>query len=318
MPDISTLRDDVYDLLNRGNTHEPSPELAVKYAMSIGANLAKATKKKDEPRVPTKLWASDLGKDCMRKHWFTFNHPELAEQLAGPVTYKFLYGNIIEDSTLYLTEEAGHEVDGLQQRVEYRVDCPDSSGQTTITISGRIDAVIDGVLVDVKSTSTYGYKQTEQAGGIQRGGDKFGYLWQLSFYWNNYPSTGAKPPEEAGFLWIDRDRGEFFVDKCTSLLYGNAQIQQRACDIYKAAKSPQVPPRDPKYDAVPQSATSPNMKLCTECSYCDFKLACWKDANKGAGLRKFVYSNGPTWLTEVHKTPNVWEENVYANQQLGS
>jgi hypothetical protein len=52
---------------------------------------------------------------------------------------------------------------------------------------------------------------------------------------------------------------------------------------------------------VPQSATSPNTKLNTNCSYCDFKSLCWPEA------RKFLYSSGPVWLVDVESEPKVPE-----------
>jgi len=52
---------------------------------------------------------------------------------------------------------------------------------------------------------------------------------------------------------------------------------------------------------------SGNMKLGVNCSYCPHKVTCWDDANNGDGLRLFLYSNGPMWLTEVQKEPKVQE-----------
>jgi hypothetical protein len=49
------------------------------------------------------------------------------------------------------------------------------------------------------------------------------------------------------------------------------------------------------------------MKLGINCSYCPFKEDCWKDANGGMGLRKFIYYNGPVWLTHVEREPKVEE-----------
>lgn len=51
-----------------------------------------------------------------------------------------------------------------------------------------------------------------------------------------------------------------------------------------------------------------NRKLGVECSYCPFKVDCWQDVNDGSGLRKFIYSSGPRWLTVVKKEPNVMED----------
>ena len=52
---------------------------------------------------------------------------------------------------------------------------------------------------------------------------------------------------------------------------------------------------------IPQSKTSPNMKLSMQCSYCDFKKKCWTN------LRTFVYKTGPVFLTHVEYEPNVPE-----------
>ena len=43
------------------------------------------------------------------------------------------------------------------------------------------------------------------------------------------------------------------------------------------------------------------------CSYCAYKVDCWKDSNNGTGLRKFIYANGLRYLTQVAKKPDVPE-----------
>jgi hypothetical protein len=49
------------------------------------------------------------------------------------------------------------------------------------------------------------------------------------------------------------------------------------------------------------------MKLAIGCVFCGYKEHCWSDANQGKGLRKFKYSTGIRYLTQVHKTPDVEE-----------
>ncbi len=46
---------------------------------------------------------------------------------------------------------------------------------------------------------------------------------------------------------------------------------------------------------------SGNMQLCMECRYCEYKHTCWP------GLRTFLYSGGPRFLTKVVKEPDVPE-----------
>jgi len=56
-----------------------------------------------------------------------------------------------------------------------------------------------------------------------------------------------------------------------------------------------------KIEPVPQSKTSDNTKLSTQCSYCEFKYLCWKD------VRTFIYSYGPEYLVDVVTEPKVPE-----------
>ena len=52
---------------------------------------------------------------------------------------------------------------------------------------------------------------------------------------------------------------------------------------------------------------SGNRKLAIGCVFCGYRDHCWSDANGGKGLRKFKYSTGIRYLTQVHKTPDVQE-----------
>ena len=47
---------------------------------------------------------------------------------------------------------------------------------------------------------------------------------------------------------------------------------------------------------------SGNMKLGTQCSYCEFKKVCWPD------LKTYIYSSGPRYLTKVVREPKVFSE----------
>ena len=68
-------------------------------------------------------------------------------------------------------------------------------------------------------------------------------------------------------------------------------------------------PPDRGFDPVPQSTKNPNgnEKLSSACSYCDFKKECYP------GLRKFIYSDRPVFLTKVVKKPMVYEDLEYSD-----
>jgi hypothetical protein len=294
---ITDLSTDIYTVLDATLEHDPDSVLAAEYAMRIGGELAKATLKRDKPREKGKLWASDLGKPCMRQHWYKFNMPEAGAKLTGNTKFKFLYGNILEEAVLYMAEEAGHAVTDTQERVEATVE---RSHGVDWEISGRIDGILDGVLIDVKSTSSFGFQRYKH--GIVHTNDSFGYLYQLGFYdaFGEFATTHT----DTGFLWIDKQNGHIAYTQCD--VPSAAEIIQRARDIANAVESEDVLTVDRGYAPEPYGKSG-NECLPMPCSYCDFKQECWKDSNGGAGLRTFAYNHKPVHFTTIAREPKVPE-----------
>ena len=287
---IETLSKDVYDVLDASKDHEPNAPALAGVQDRIGMEFTKATEKRDKPRMLGRLWASDLGKPCMRQHWYNFNEPQYGEKLNGHTKFKFLYGNLLEEAVLWLAEEAGHTVLGQQDSVSLNVD-------EDWVISGRIDGVIDGTLIDVKTTSSYGYKKYTTE-GLDATNDTFGYLYQLGFYhgFNDFEYEVRGVP---GFVWIDKQNGHIAYTEVEVPSPGD--ILDRAKHIITAVSSDEV---DTERAFTPEPfGKSGNMKLPMACSYCSFKERCHRDANNGDGLRTFVYSHGPVFLTEVNRQP---------------
>ncbi len=294
---IIDLKSDIYQILDQTNDHEPSAERAASYAMRIGGELAKATLKRDKPREKGKLWASDLGKPCMRQHWYRFNLPEAGEPLLGHTKFKFLYGNILEEAVLYMAEEAGHEVTDQQGEVETRLERPT---KVDWSIRGRIDGLVDKVLVDVKSTSSFGFERYRY--GITDSNDSFGYLWQLGFY--KEFGTFNETPVEEGFIFIDKQNGH--IEYVSAVTPTKEQLLQRAADIADAVEEPNGE-LVPRFYAPEAYGKSGNEALTTTCSYCSYKRECWKESNNGDGLRTFAYNHKPVSFTKIVREPKVPE-----------
>jgi hypothetical protein len=287
---IETLAQDIYHVLDPTQDHEADPLLSEGAAGRIADELQKATQKRDAPREVGKLWASDLGKPCMRQHWYNFNQPELGEQISGHTKFKFLYGNLLEEAVLHYAAEADHDVRYTQERVEHS-PCDDW------TISGRIDAVIDNTLIDVKTTSSYGYKKYTTE-GLNAANDTFGYLYQLGFY-RHFGDFTDELEDVSGFVWIDKQNGHIAY---TPVELPTAEdIRDRAECIISAVEGGEL---DADRAFLPKPyGKSGNMCLDTGCSYCPFKQQCWRDANHGQGLQGYLYSHGPVWFTDVARLP---------------
>ncbi len=284
---IDSLSKDIYNVLDATQTHYADAGLAAQYAMRIGGELAKASVKRDQPRQKGKLWASDLGKKCLRQHWYNFNEPQHGAGLGGHTKFKFLYGNLLEEAVLYFAEEAAHTVTHPQHVVEHSVE--------GWSLRGRIDGVVDGHLIDVKSTSSFGFKRYKD--GITHANDSFGYIEQLSYYsrFNDIDPV----PKDGGFIWIDKQNGHI---KYTAVdLLDRHALDGKAKNIIDAVDKKEADVL--RYYAPEAYGKSGNLKLPIGCAYCPFKHRCWRDSNGGKGLRTFLYNQGPIDFTTVKREP---------------
>jgi hypothetical protein len=276
MKTIDTLEQDIYKMLQQGG--ETAPELEEYFADSCKNIIKRALAKKESSR---RLRMSNIGKKN-RQLWYEMKGYE-GEKFEGNTLVKFLFGDIVEALILTLAKAAGHEVTDEQALVE--VD----------GIKGSTDCCIDGQLVDVKSCSSYAFNNKFQA-EAKLGDDEFGYYGQAAGY-----SAGMNKPF-LGWLAIDKQNGSIRLSKANAdrIPDAHALIAEK-----KAAVALDTPP-ERCYDDEPYQKSG-NMALATGCSYCSYKHECWKDANEGSGLRTFIYSGKPVFLTKVVREPTAQE-----------
>lgn len=282
--DPATLPEDIYRLLNDETNHEVSEE-NVEWAGEVFKNLLRSRlTKREQKKGEDVLRFSALGKKD-RQIWYDANMPEAAEKLPGKMNFKFLYGDTIEVLLLFLAKEAGHEVSHEQ----YEVDVDG--------VKGHMDAVIDGVPVDCKSASSFSFQKFLSGAFVFD--DPFGYIKQLSGYAHAIGRT-----DRAGFLVADKVHGDICFAEIDEYTIAGNPPRPRIDALRSVVNQPEPPERC--YPSEPEGKSG-NRKLGLNCSYCKFKDECWKDANNGQGLRKFFYSRGPVWLTDVKKEPKVDE-----------
>lgn len=269
---------DIYGLLD--GKAKISPErikvLADRLAQTIGDNLNDGNKQHY-------LRISNFGTECERKLWYYINTPEDAEPLEPHARFKFLIGHILEDLGLFLTEETGRKVTKRQHEVELH------------GVKGHIDALVDGVLFDVKSTSVRQFDKFKLH-QLEKD-DPFAYKAQLNMYMEALkedPDLSVKG--EYAFLAINKELGHMVVDRYRT--QKDKDWEQEVSD--KRAVLARASPPGRAYTDVPDGASG-NRQLPVACRYCPYKQTCWP------GLRTFVYSNGPRYLTTVAREPNVYE-----------
>ena len=281
MKTIDTLIQDIYQTLEQGVDVSRADiakalDVFAQDAKSAVATMLQEGQRKGEGR----LRLSQIGRPD-RQIWYGVRGTE-GEPLDGQTRIKFLMGHLLEALLIVLTQAAGHTVEGQQGEVEVE------------GVLGHQDCRIDGVLVDIKSASSYGFKKFKD--GTLSDDDSFGYISQLSAY---ATKNGDK---EAAFFAIDKNNSELALLKIHDLEMIDAPSRVK---VLKEVVQKDTPP-DKCYSPVADGASG-NYKLPIGCVFCPYKKECWKDANNGGGLRAFKYSNGVRYLTYVARTPDVEE-----------
>lgn len=270
---IDTLVKDIYGYLK--GYPEVSPEAASELALSLSQVI---TDKLSHYRSPA-LSMSCIGHP-QRKLRLELTKPA---KVSGKDRLKFLYGDIIETLVLWLAKQAGHTVEDQQKEV-----CIDG-------VKGHIDAIIDGVLTDLKSCSPYSYKKFDE--GTLPTNDPFGYLPQLSGY-HYYLSKGLTKSLRAGFLAVDKVSGDMcFYEPDPDIYFPDPKaVIERARTASKTDFKSLPPCEEPV-----AAGKSGNMKLTTGCKLCHYRDKCWPDA------KVYQYSTGPEYFTKIVKEPRTKE-----------
>ena len=279
MKSIDTLVEDIYNLFN-DIENDIDDTVIEEFGDNIKTHLKAALlDNRNEGRSNLRL--SAIGRPD-RQIWYDVNLNGKSEAITSPTRIKFLYGYILEELLIALSRLAGHTVTDTQKELDIQ------------GVKGHQDCVIDGVLVDCKSTSPRGYEKFDKGDLVSD--DPFGYIAQISAY------SEANGVDEAAFLAINKQSGEICLAPVHSLEMINAGDRVSYLKSLVENKSPP----NKCYSDVKEGASG-NRRLGTSCLYCNHKKECWKDANDGKGLRVYNYARGYRYLTKVVREPDVEE-----------
>jgi len=281
---IYTLVDDIYDLMeNRNTPKDVDVDAEIERFGEAMKDLMKKEFKPSQGYQGGNLRLSAIGKPD-RELWYSSN--KYSKEKLKPHNYiKFMYGHMIEEMLLLFTRLAGHKVEDEQKVCHVE------------GVKGHMDARVDGRLIDVKSTSSYGFKKFKD--GTLAFDDPFGYIAQIKAY------AHSEGDDKFGWLAIDKQNGTLTYleydqtdEQADVYPFISYDIAQRVRDVKKVVEQPEPPSLC--YDSVPDGKSG-NEKLSTGCSYCGYKKHCYPD------LRVFLYSTGPRFLSKVTNEPKVPE-----------
>ena len=276
---LADLVSDIYSVLTDGR--EVTDAQAAEFGSGLAAIIqARLMEPLGPPREFT-LRMSNIGKGG-RQLWYDKRFGN-EEELKGSTLLKFVYGDLIEYLLLFLVSLSGHRVTALQDEV------------TLKNVKGHVDSDIDGTTVDIKSASTHAFRKF--ATGTLEDDDPFGYIEQIAGYAKARGTDGA-------FLAMDKQNGTLAYLPFSKEKLDAFRVEERIDYITKVVASDEIPERCYPDE---EEGKSGNRALGVNCSYCSHKGRCWADANGGLGLRTFLYSGGPKFLTKVVREPNVKE-----------
>ena len=279
-----TVVQDIYALMESRDA-DPSVDVEAeieKFGESVKSLMRTefGRKKREDNR---KLRLSNIGRTD-RYLWNHFNGTA-GEELQPHTYVKFMYGHLIEEMLLFLTRMAGHSVTDEQKVCNVE------------GVVGHMDCKIDGVVTDVKSASSFGFKKFKD--GTLAYDDPFGYIDQIKAYAHSEGET------EFGWLAMDKANGhltylKYDLTDTEAPVYEalKGDIVDRVKHVKKLVEQPE--PAEWCYQPIPDGKSG-NSKLSTGCSYCQFKDHCYPN------LRVFAYSYGPKYLVDVVKEPKVQE-----------
>src|SRR5688572_9898494 len=281
MASINTLVSDINQLLRDDKRFSKEGLDELHQSLSKGL-IGRLGQKEEGTRSPLRM--SNLGSPCDRKLWYSVNRPDIKEDLQPRARLTFLYGEIIENLVLALAKEAGHRVEGVQDELEIE------------GVLGHRDAVIDGVTVDIKSANSRMYQKfSKPVEELKKDIWFTSYIDQLQLYMEAARDDPLVTVKKAGaFVAFDKEMGHI-----TTLFIKKEDGYRDRVKRKISTVSSSTPPERGFMDE-PDGASG-NRKLCTYCSYCAYKKECW------SGLRTFVSSAGPKFLTKVQREPNLLE-----------
>lgn len=285
---IQTLVPDIYRTIK--NKNDGWFTAALGDALGTRISSVVRTQLGDERPQP-RLRISKLGPQCPRALWYSLYRPELAVPLEPWAEIKFSFGHILEALAITLAKASGHEVTGEQDAVS-------ADG-----ILGHRDCVIDGCIVDVKSSSSLSMAKFRSVNF--EADDNFGYLDQLDGYlYGSADDPLVTVKDRAYILAIDKQLGSMVLYEHK---FRPAHIKARIASHKRVAEAKEPP--------ACQCGTRPyglsgNIELDVRASYSDFKWACHPH------LRCFKYADKPVYFTKVVKRPqdHIRELNKYGQQ----
>lgn len=214
---------------------------------------------------------------------------------------KMLYGDIIEALMIPILKASGVNVTSEHGKCLLKVDW----GTGSYEIPGEFDIEVDGdALFDIKSASSWAFKNKFNSFKTLKEDDSFGYVSQLLLY------AKAKNKKPGGWIVVDKVTGEIKVVEVPSD-YKNleqeclVEITNNVKELVEGATFRRQFTDVKEYFRKKETG---NRYICKTCEFCDYKFTCWPDLIHSKALRS--EAKDPPWKYYTHIKGNTKDEDT--------
>jgi len=265
-----------------------SPKLVKEFEKACG----EALRRQFNPQ--NKKWRmrmSGLGKPLCQQQ---LDKKQLPKDLEYNAVMRFLIGDLVEASAIFIMKASGIDVEHTQKEVS-----TDIGGEN---INGTLDVKIDNKVWDIKSASPYAFtNKFGNYGGYNKlkEDDPFGYLVQ------GYGYSKADNSPFGGWIAINKSTGEWAI--CEAPIEQEEEKNealQKASDNVKALveDKPFKKLFEPKKESIKikgESVFTGNELMPMACSFCSYKYHCWPKAELHKKVATRAVNRPMVWYTKI-------------------
>lgn len=268
-----------------------SPKLVKEFEKACGKALKRQFSKQDKK---WRMRMSGLGKPLCQQQ---LDKKQLPKDLEYNAVMRFLIGDLIEASAIFIMKASGIKIDNEQKEVSTEI-----AGEN---IAGTLDTKIDGKVWDIKSASPYAFtNKFGNYGGYNKikDDDPFGYLVQ------GYGYSEADNAPFGGWIAVNKSTGEWSICEAPNEQEEEKQIAlKKASDNVKSLMEDKpfkklFEPKDEKIKIKGEDIYTGNKIMPNTCSFCSYKYHCWPNAELRKKVATRAQNRPMVWYTKLKKT----------------
>ena len=268
-----------------------SPKLVKEFEKACGKALKRQFSKQDKK---WRMRMSGIGKPLCQQQ---LDKKQLSKDLEYNAVMRFLIGDLIEASAIYIIKASGIKIDNEQKEVSTEI-----GGEN---IAGTFDTKIDGKVWDIKSASPYAFtNKFGNYGGYNKikDDDPFGYLVQ------GYGYSEADNSPFGGWIAVNKSTGEWAICEAPNEQDEEKKIAlKRASDNVRSLTEDKpfkklFEPRDEKIKIKGEDIYTGNKIMPLTCSFCSYKYHCWPKAELRKKVATRAQNRPMVWYTKLKKT----------------